>query len=85
MHEEEYEESMHNDSVLDSIPLVSVEDSDCEGTDLLNDDDQDYIDFIQRKNTIVENINKFSSAYFPQNSQKRKDYMNKVNQAFKEE
>ena len=51
--------------------------------DLLNDDDQDYQDFMQRKNTIVENINKFSSAKFPQNHQKQKEYMSKVQEVFK--
>ena len=52
---------------------------------LLNDYDEDFQSFMERKNTLIGNISKLASTKFEKNKKKSDQYINKVQQIFHEE
>ena len=80
--EEEFEESVREPSV--AFPTFP-DNLEMDEFDFLLEDDQEFKDFMERKSTIIHNIERLSSARFPKNKAKQSIYVQKVEQIFNEE
>ena len=77
--EEEFEESVREPSM--AIPAnfqLDVDNLEMDEFDMLLEDDQEFKDFMDRKSTIIQNIERLSSARFPRNKAKQSIYLTKV-------
>ena len=78
MQEEEFEESVRDPSIaLPNIMHLDT-DHDMDQYDFLLEDDQEFKDFMDRKSTIIQNIERLYSARFPKNKAKQSIYIQKV-------